>query len=284
MGRTEPWHRTSPASIMPSSASGILKRRRPPTKSSVSATPRGRHVGWGTANYCLMFDQDYLEILGIVDPDAFTNDLNTFLETREGLLAVVLSTADAAATRAYWMEAGLEPAEVKDLSRLLEPDVELRFQNVTLDNETTADVPMFACSHLTPELMRQPGWTEHPNGAVGIKTLTAVTNEPAAVMEKMGSIFGEARITETDNTVAVHTGRSVLLFATPDDLDMLHPELQLELETDQAALAVLTVRVRDLDGTVDWLEKAGIPFKREASGIIGVSAEHACGVMLEFCL
>ena len=136
------------------------------------------------------------------------------------------------------MEAGLEPADVKDLSRLLEPDVELRFQNVGLDPKMTADMPMFACSHLTPELMRQPGWTEHPNGAIGIKTLTAVTNEPGAVMERMGRIFGEARITETDNTVAVHTGRSVLLFATPDDLDMLHPELEMELETDQATLAV----------------------------------------------
>ena len=248
------------------------------------ATPRGRHVGWGTANYCLMFENDYLEILGIVDPDAFSNNLDSFLETREGLLSIVLRTTDAAATRAAWADAGLEPEDVKDLSRLLEPDTELRFQNVMLDAAKTADVPMFACSHLTADDMRQPGWTEHPNGAVGIKTVTAVTNEPAAVIESMSRIFGSAKITETDNTVAVHTGRGVLLFATPDDLDMLHPQLRMELDTDQAALAVLSVRVRDLQGTVDWLEKAGIPFKREAGGIIGVSAEHACGVMLEFTL
>ena len=30
--------------------------------------PRGRHTGWGTANYCLMFPGDYVELLGIVDP------------------------------------------------------------------------------------------------------------------------------------------------------------------------------------------------------------------------
>ncbi|MEZ5933758.1 MAG: VOC family protein [Alphaproteobacteria bacterium] len=248
------------------------------------ATPRGRHVGWGTANYCLMFDGDYLEILGIVDPDAFTNNLDSFLEGREGLLSIVLRTHDAAGTRAAWEEAGLEPAEVKDLSRLLEPDTELRFQNVTLAPEQTANVPMFACSHLTPGPMRQPGWTEHPNGAIGIKTITAVTRDPSAVIEPMSRIFGSAKITETDNTVAVHTGSGVLLFATPDDLDMLHPQLQAELDTDQATLAVLSVRVRDLEGTADWLKKAGIPFKREASGLIGVPAAHAHGVMLEFTL
>ena len=82
------------------------------------ATPRGRHVGWGTANYCLMFERDYLEILGIVDPNAFTNNLDSFLETREGLLSIVLRTSDATATRTAWADAGLKPADVKDLSRL----------------------------------------------------------------------------------------------------------------------------------------------------------------------
>jgi catechol 2,3-dioxygenase-like lactoylglutathione lyase family enzyme len=247
-------------------------------------TPRGRHVGWGTANYCLMFEADYLEILGIVDPSAPTNNLDSLLETREGLLSIVLGTTDAGVTRAAWANAGLDPAEVKDLSRLLEPDVELRFQNVTLDEKVTADVPMFACSHLTADQMRAPGWTDHPNGAIGISTLTAVTHDPASVVEPMSRVFGGAKITETDNTVAVHTGRGVILFATPDDLDMLHPQLQSELDTDQAALAVLSVRVRDLETTADWLDQAGIPFKREASGAIGVGAEHASGVMLEFML
>src|SRR5688572_19550272 len=37
-------------------------------------TPRGRHVGWGTANYCVMFERDYLELLGIVDDSQFTNN------------------------------------------------------------------------------------------------------------------------------------------------------------------------------------------------------------------
>ena len=44
-----------------------------------NSTPRGRHVGWGTANYCIMFERDYLELLGIVDPAQFTNQLDRFL-------------------------------------------------------------------------------------------------------------------------------------------------------------------------------------------------------------
>ncbi|MEL6964958.1 MAG: hypothetical protein AAFO01_19585, partial [Pseudomonadota bacterium] len=107
-------------------------------------------------------------------------------------------------------------------------------------------------------------------------------NDPAAAIEPMARVFGSAKITETDNTLAVHTGRGVILFATPDDVDMLHPQLRSELETEQATLAVLSVRVRDLAGTAAWLNKVGVPFSRESSGMIGVDAAHAHGVMLEF--
>jgi hypothetical protein len=130
--------------------------------------------------------------------------------------------------------------------------------------------------------MRQPGWTEHPNGAIGVNTITVVTNEPASFVEPMSRIFGEPSLTETDNTLAVHTGRGVLLFATPDDLDMLHPELKISLAADKASLAVLSLRVRDLNGVAEWLDSADIPHRSDSSGTIGVSADFANGVMLEF--
>lgn len=246
------------------------------------ATPRGRHVGWGTANYCLMFEQDYLEILGIIDPKAFTNNLDMFLETREGLMSVALQSTDPEATRRTWADASLDPADVKGLSRLLEPDTELQFKNVMLEADKTAGVSLFACAHLTPEPMRQPGWTEHPNGAIAINAITVVTTEPQDFVEPMSRIFGEPSLTETDNTLAVHTGHGVLLFATPDDLDMLHPQLKADLADDNVALAVLSVRVRSLGAVADWLDHKGVLYKREASGAIGVGAEHAHGVMLEF--
>ncbi len=246
------------------------------------ATPKGRHVGWGTANYCLMFEQDYLEILGIIDPKAFTNSLDSFLKNREGLMSVALGTGDPEATRSSWADAKLKPAKVKDLSRLLEPDTELHFKNVMLDAKKTAGVPLFACAHLTPDTMRQPGWTEHPNTTIGINAITVVTHDPRDFVEPMSRVFGEPSLTETDNTLAVHTGHGVLLFANPDDLDMLHPQLQSDLDDDNVSLAVLSLRVRSLSAVADWLDHSEIPYKRDVSGAIGVSADNAHGVMLEF--
>ena len=58
-------------------------------------TPRGRHIGWGTANYCVMFEHDYVELLGILDPKQYVYGLDRFLADHgEGLVGVAFGTAD----------------------------------------------------------------------------------------------------------------------------------------------------------------------------------------------
>jgi catechol 2,3-dioxygenase-like lactoylglutathione lyase family enzyme len=245
-------------------------------------TPRGRHVGWGTANYCIMFPDDYLELLGIVDPSKFTNDLDRFLEDREGLMALALRSSDADGTHGGWRAAGLEPNPVGDLSRLLEPDVELHFKNVMLPPEATGGVPLFACVHLTPEPMRRPEWLDHPNGAVAIASLTVAVEEPGALSAAMGRVFGTDNLTETDDTLAVHTGHGMLLLATPDDLEMLHPELEPLAIDRLPALAVLTLVVHDIGWTADYLDRQDVPYRRNAAGALGLSPTDTHGVMLEF--
>jgi catechol 2,3-dioxygenase-like lactoylglutathione lyase family enzyme len=250
------------------------------------ATPRGRHVGWGTANYCLMFADDYLELLGIVDPAEFTNDLERFLAEREGLLALALRSTDPEATHAAWQDAGLAPDEIADLGRRLEPDLELRFANVMLPPAATGGVRLFACTALTPEPMRQTAWLHHPNGAQGIASVTVAVDDPESFYEPMAQVFGSICLTQTDDTLAVHTGNGVLLFVTPDDLDMLHPELEA-IATDAVSdgaptLAALSLTVRDLGVTAAWLDHQGIAYRRDSGGTIGVPPEHTHGVMLEF--
>lgn len=253
-----------------------------------TATPRGRHAGWGTANHCLMFADDYLELLGVVDPTRFTGGLDRFLDQREGLLGLALRSTDPEATRAAWQEAGLHPNEVQDLGRLIdygEGEVELRFRNVMLEPEATAGLRVFACAHLTPEAMRRPEWLAHPNGAVGIGSITVVAADPEALAATLGKLVGHASLTETDDTLAVHTGRSVILVATPDDFDLIHPELEgvdAGPTDDRPWLAALTLMVEDPARTAAWLDERGIPYRRQHNGTIGVGPGQTHGVSLEF--
>ena len=60
------------------------------TRLGFTLTPRGRHLGQGTANYCIMFARDYLELLGVVERDEHAQRLEAFLARREGPMAVTL--------------------------------------------------------------------------------------------------------------------------------------------------------------------------------------------------
>src|ERR1700749_3967542 len=60
-----------------------------------TVSPRGRHIGQGTANYLIMFSSDYVELLGIVDPHDLVQRLDAFLGRREGLMAAAFAPAAA---------------------------------------------------------------------------------------------------------------------------------------------------------------------------------------------
>jgi catechol 2,3-dioxygenase-like lactoylglutathione lyase family enzyme len=253
-------------------------------KLGFNSTPRGRHVGWGTANYCIMFEHDYLELLGIVDASQFTNELDTFLAKREGLLGVALASRDVAATRAAWAEAGLAPDEVKALGRLLESEdgpVELRFRNVMIPRSDTGGVSLFACEHLTPELLRRPPWLMHPNGAKSIRSCTIAAANPAPVVQALHRLFGSAAVTSTDNVVAAHVGHGVIVVAPPEDTELMHPQVELGDIGEEPVLVALTLAVADTNRTASFLKLQGIAFDRAPNGDIMVAPAEAHGVALE---
>lgn len=245
-------------------------------------TPLARHVGRGTGEHCLMFDDDYVELCGIVDPAEGNESLERFLAAGEGLWALALRSADPQGTRAAWEGAGLAPAAIAETTRIMEPDLETGCRDVMLDPPATGGVPLFACAQLRPEELRRPEWQGHPNGARGIGSITVVVEEPSAFVEPMAKVFGATCLTETDDTLAVHTGRHVVLFATPDDLDMLHPGVEGSIKAEQPVLAVLTLVVPDLAATAAVLDRHDVAYRQDLSGAIDIAPEYSHGVILEF--
>ena len=249
-----------------------------------NSTPRGRHVGWGTANYCIMLERDYLELLGIVDPSQFTNRLDQFLAEREGLMSVALGSRDLAATRAAWLAAGLAPQEPRALGRLLEANggtIELRFRNLMLPPEDVAGLRLFALEHLTPEPMRRPAWLAHPNGARAIRSCTVAVSDPAPLAAALRRVFGAAAITATDNVVAAHTGHGVMLVAPPEDAMLLHPQLELPAYIAEPLPIAMTLEVADPKRAASFLRLQGVRFERGPSGDLLVPPDEAGGVALE---
>jgi catechol 2,3-dioxygenase-like lactoylglutathione lyase family enzyme len=255
------------------------------TRLGFELTPRGRHIGWGTANYCIMFPGDFVELLGIVDPKQFTNKLDTFLDRREGLMGIAWGSADSAGTARSLAAAGLKPGAPMDLARQLELPEETvlpRFKLVHLPLDATPGVPSFICQHLTPDLMRQPPWLKHPNGAIGLKSITTVVDDPPALAPAYDLLFGAHNVNRTDNVLTVHAGRYTLIFATSDDLSALQPDLDEADIPAPPAIVLMSLISADLEATADYLTQWQIEYEQHGAHSILVPPTSATGAALEF--
>jgi catechol 2,3-dioxygenase-like lactoylglutathione lyase family enzyme len=251
--------------------------RRSWTRLGFTLTPRGRHIGQGTANYCIMFGRDYLELLGFVEHDEHAHRLATFLAQREGPMSVAFAQErDAVATSAALAALGLHPSAPRALGRALElpeGDVTPRFSLVNLPPDETPALDCFICGHLTPELVRRPEWLVHANGVTGIKTVHLVADDPSTLVVAYRRLFGDDRVTMTARGLEVDTGRNTLIFTRPalSGTDIPPP-----------AIAALELRIDGRAASEVYLKNAGIGFMVLPDGRLAISPAEVNGTSLLF--
>ncbi|OUR78564.1 hypothetical protein A9Q83_06710 [Alphaproteobacteria bacterium 46_93_T64] len=250
-------------------------------------TPRGSHIGWGTANYCIMFENDYIELLGIVDPTKESNGLDKKLEERgEGMLAFALSSNDPEATHASLIDADLAPSQLLDLSRKLElpeGDVIPEFKLIRLPVEGLARNSLFICHHKTPELIRRPEWEQHANGAKHIQSIVILVDDPKSLVAYYKRLCGSLNVTVTDATVSIRVGRLNMIFVAESDLDLLYPGLFISADMPEFPhILSMTIGVENLEETQKCLEGSSVKLQKVSNGALRVQPKDTCGVLMEF--
>jgi hypothetical protein len=251
-----------------------------------TSTPRGRHLGQGTANYCVMFAADYVELLGLVERDAESLRLDAFLARREGPMAAAFALAEAPeAVHRRLFDLDLRPSPPRALDRRIElPEgpVVPRFSLISLPPEQTPGLDCFLCGHLTPELMRRPEWLVHANGAVALKGIDVLVDNTAPLLSAYDRLFGLPQVTTTDAVVAIRVGRHRIMFSTPDDFLTMHPGLDLAADFAPPGIAALELAVRTPQQTAAYLAGQGIDFTELPDGSLAVPTDEANGAILIF--
>jgi catechol 2,3-dioxygenase-like lactoylglutathione lyase family enzyme len=251
--------------------------RRKWTRLGFTVTPRGRHIGQGTANYCVMFARDYLELLGFVERDEHAHRLENFLAQREGPMSVAFAPERAAeATAAALISRGLHPGPARSLGRALElPEgsVTPRFSLLNLPPEETPALDCFICGHLTPELVRRPEWVVHPNGVTGIAAVYLAAEDLGTLVPAYRRLFGEGCVAATARGVEVDAGRSRLIFSR---------SAMSGTDIPSPAITALELRVESRAATAGYLKEAGMGFMELPDGRLTVSDAEANGTSLLF--
>jgi len=250
-------------------------------------SPRGRHIGQGTANYCIMFASDYVELLGVVDQNDFVQHLDSFLLQREGVMAAAFApAAGLEELRAALLGRQLHPSEPRSLGRRLElPEegsVMPRFSLMSLPGQETPGLDSFICAHLTPELMRRPEWLKHPNGAFGLRGIHVLVEGTAELLEPYDRLFGIQQVTTTDAVVSVQIGRHRILFSTPDDFSTIYPMLDIGADFRLPGIVSVEFAIGSRGDTADYLTRRKVPFEEIPEGSLAVPAREANGAMLFF--
>jgi catechol 2,3-dioxygenase-like lactoylglutathione lyase family enzyme len=249
-----------------------------------TVTPRGRHIGWGTGNYCIMFESGYIELLGVVQPKEFLNGLDVFLQSREGLMGLAFGTDDAKRLQAALTEAGIAADGPKDLKRKLElPEGEAlpAFSLLFPDKKALPDLNAFVTQHLTPDIIRRKEWLRHANRARRLVSVTVVAADPAQTALGYLPIFGPERIKVSDAMTVVDSGAGAIRFVTPGGLRILYEALLPLPDFAPPWIAAMKIEVADKNRCRDFLKDRNVPVEKTGKGCL-VPPEIANGCILEF--
>jgi catechol 2,3-dioxygenase-like lactoylglutathione lyase family enzyme len=113
--------------------------------------PRGFHQKLGTANHLMIFERDYFEILGIVEPTEFNAERREWLKQGGGLANVALATDGADVAFDAFKSAGLNPDAPLFFDRAVEIDSKTeraQFRTVRIPKTNMPVVGFFVCEHL----------------------------------------------------------------------------------------------------------------------------------------
>jgi catechol 2,3-dioxygenase-like lactoylglutathione lyase family enzyme len=247
-------------------------------------TPRGRHIGWGTGNYCIMLETGYIELLGVVDPSQFLNNLDGFLKKREGLMGLAFGSDDPQQTAAALKAAGIVFEGPKGLKRKLElPEGEVlpAFELLYLDRDATPGLNAFITHHLTPEMIRRPEWLRHANRAKRLRSVTVVVDDPVKTAIGYLPLFGPDRVQVSDAMTVIDTGNSRIRFVTPKGLKNLYDALLPLPEHETPWIASMKIEVADKNRCRDFLKDRNVPVVKTGKGCL-VPPEVADGCIIEF--
>lgn len=245
--------------------------------------PRGIHKGLGTANHLMILDEDYIELLGVLEPMPNNLRYKEIGEQGGALANVALGTDGADLAHAAWTKAGLNPEPIIAFDRGVEIDGKTEraaFRIVRLPHEARPGVGLFVCNHLTPQFVYRPEWRQHANGATGISHITIIAADPAKHRAAAEKVFGADAIKAGDGEMTVATGKAPFKYLTPAKFAERFPGHKPALPGDHAA--VMGIRVRDLAGLKDCLSRNKVHLDQTGDGRILIPAAAAGNVLIEF--
>ncbi|SDI92088.1 Glyoxalase-like domain-containing protein [Bradyrhizobium sp. Rc2d] len=251
-----------------------------------TVSPRGTHsIHMGTGNYTIMFDPDYMELLGVLAATELNAPARAFLDKHgEGLERIAFTAVDAADGAEEIRARGLTPIGPTDFERPVTlPDGRVSAARFRTFMWPTAEAPggvrIFACQHKTRETVWIPELMKHANAARRIKQTLIATPEPAKEAAHLGRLIDREPKTDADGAVTVPSGgdRADFVYLTLDQLGKRYPGVPLARLSERGGAALVLI-----SGDLAATEKALGSVAVRSGAAICVPPAKANGTLLAF--
>jgi hypothetical protein len=238
----------------------------------------------GSGNYTIMFDPDYMELLGVLTSTEHNAPARAYLAKHgDGIERVAFTAVDSAAGAEEIRARGYTPIGPTDFERpVTMPDGTLSAAKFRTFQWPTTEAPggvrIFACQHKTRGTVWIPELMKHANGARCLRQVLIATQDAAKDAAHLSRMIDREARNEPDGAVAVPSGanRADFVFLTRDQLAKRYPGVALAGLPERGGAGL--VIAADLTQAEKALGSSGI----RSGGSICVPPAAANGTLLVF--
>jgi hypothetical protein len=259
-----------------------------PKSAQMGLNKAGEFEPWATANHCAVFEQGYLELIGVHRPECF-NPWTQLLHAFEGahIAAFKVCSADAtfAELQAHTNDF-LAPVARRRDAPFLYPhgwgEKEMRFRNIFSDASKVAEARYILIEHQTPDVLWQPKLLQHDNGAIGFVSMSFCSENPADCLKRLGLLGMLSQHAESSLARIDCTDGGFVEVLSPSQFVQRYPGMQPNAAD---AISSCTVQVANLQRTREHLRQAQIDYYDTGDGgpeRIWIAPSYTNGTVLEF--
>ena len=243
----------------------------------------------GAGNRTAVFADNYLEILAIVDHQRWAAarpeqrgpyDLDRPLARYEGLHVMHFGTDDIDAVHERLTAESVPNTGIRPFQRPVdtpEGAALMRARAIGFPPDAHPEALLQVAQHLTPELVFQPRYQQHDNGAVGIVEITVCGTDPTRYAARYAAVTGHGYRLDGD-TCTIDLGRSRIRVTPPEAVPTLIPGAR---PPAVPSLVGYSVAVTDLAATRHLLADRGVRCRATNDSIV-VDAADAAGSAVTF--
>lgn len=235
----------------------------------------------GSGNRCVMFADNYLEILASENASQPAERMTNFLRHHQGGHIVCFDSDDCNAVDHRLRAAGIETSGVIPLQREIDTPEGVRtarFERVQFAPKDTPEGYIQAARHLTPDYIYQPRYIAHPNGATRLAETFVVALDAEAMARRYGTYLA-ATPAHTSGSFQFRLPRGTVLTIMPAAL--APAALPGTLLPPLPGIAAVSFAVSDLPAQRTRLTRGGFTVTRCGDRLL-VPAEEACGLAVLF--